>query len=396
MYEAASCGARLIVLPEGTIPAYVIGHEALDEEANRQALADCKVVASETRTTITIGMARKVRSCLVNTATIVDADGSVAGWAEKHFLWHFDAQWFAPGTALEPVRTSAGTIGALVCADGRIPTIAHTLVARGAEILVMPTAWVTSGRDPASLENVQADLLARVRAEENGVPFIASNKCGVELESVAYCGKSQIVDARGNVLALASEREPDIVYADVELGGNAPIAEPVLLEPATGAPLGASRIALAAEDLSDDALRRAIRLLEADVAIGPRGILSSRGEPVAIARGGDRTFLHPGGLVPYRRNGGLIALWDAGDEPRDRVRFARARALELRMYVVVIDRATPRAYAVDPDGSVACGTFDDYRIASFAFDPHKACQTTVAPNTDILEGLARAAESARS
>ena len=58
----------------------------------------------------------------------------------------------------------------------------------------MPTAWVTSGRDPGALENVQADLLARVRAYENGVPFVAANKCGVELGIALYCGKSQIVD----------------------------------------------------------------------------------------------------------------------------------------------------------------------------------------------------------
>ena len=59
----------------------------------------------------------------------------------------------------------------------------------------MPTAWVTSGRDPTALENVQADLLGRVRAYENRVPFVAANKCGSELGMVAYCGKSQIVDS---------------------------------------------------------------------------------------------------------------------------------------------------------------------------------------------------------
>ena len=72
----------------------------------------------------------------------------------------------------------------------------------------MPTAWVTSGRDPTSLENVQADLLGRVRAYENRVPFVAANKCGSELGMVAYCGKSQIVDSRGEIVALANQHRP--------------------------------------------------------------------------------------------------------------------------------------------------------------------------------------------
>ena len=59
------------------------------------------------------------------------------------------------------------------------------------------------------------------------------------------------------------------------------------------------------------------------------------------------------------------------------------------MYVVVIDDR--RAYAVDPDGSVVCGTFGDFRIASFPFSPERTEQTEVAPMTDVLEGLRDAA-----
>jgi hypothetical protein len=65
------------------------------------------------------------------------------------------------------------------------------------------------------------------------------------------------------------------------------------------------------------------------------------------------------------------------------------------MYVVVIDTARARAYAVDPDGVVICGTYGDYEIASFAFDPARTRQTTVAPGTDVLAGLERAQTHAR-
>ena len=106
----------------------------------------------------------------------------------------------------------------LVCADGRLPTLARNLVEAGAEALVMPTAWVTSGRDPAVLENVQADLMVNVRARENGVPFLAANKCGVERQAVAYCGKSAIVSGDGSFIARAPQGEACVIAGEIEVG----------------------------------------------------------------------------------------------------------------------------------------------------------------------------------
>jgi hypothetical protein len=91
----------------------------------------------------------------------------------------------------------------------------------------------------------------------------------------------------------------------------------------------------------------------------------------------------------------LFAVWETAYEPEWQREFARARAVELRMYVVVIDASHRNAYAVDPDGNVVCGTFGGYDVASFAFDPDRARQTLVAPSTDVLDGLAHA-EAARA
>ncbi len=109
----------------------------------------------------------------------------------------------------------------------------------------------------------------------------------------------------------------------------------------------------------------------------------------------DESVLDPGGLARLRMSGGTLAVWRTSYDPAWQVAFARARALELRMYVVVIDTARNRAYAVDPDGSIVCGTFADYEVASFTFDPLKAHQTAVAPGTDVLAGLERAQSNAR-
>jgi predicted amidohydrolase len=215
--NAAEDRAGLVVVPEGTVPAYVIGEEPVDPQLLAAALHDLIKICAHTKAVVVIGAGRFAGERFFNSGLVVTADG-VIGSADKCFLWHFDERWFARGSALEPVDTPLGRLGVFVCADGRIPTIASTLVDRGAEILVMPTAWVTSGRDPAALENIQADLMIAVRARENGVPVVAANKCGTEARSVLYCGKSTIVAADGTIVARGSQDREEIVRAHVAIG----------------------------------------------------------------------------------------------------------------------------------------------------------------------------------
>ena len=386
--SAAASGAHVVVLPEGTLPAYVLGYEAYREQETRAALEQCRALARRLGVVLVAGAALPEGNRVYNSAVVIDGDGSIAGRADKHFLWHFDRQWFAQGERIEPVRTRAGSIGALVCADGRIPTIAHALVRGGAEILVMPTAWVTSGRDPGHLENAQADLLARVRAKENGVPFVAANKCGVELGCVAYCGKSQIVAADGSLLAVAAEDREETLLARVEIGGAAPLSPGGSVTAPSSLRDGDLRVAIAARGpRGDDA--RTLRILEADTLLYGDGSPALGSEPnVAIAD--DAAMLDPRGLVAARLDGHALAFWRTAYDPEWQVTFARARALELRMYVIVADSRRGRAYAVDPDGAVICGTFGDYEVASFTVDASRTRRTAVAPGTDVLAGLRRA------
>lgn len=376
---AAADGAQLVVLPEGTLPSYVLGYERYDGGEIQSALEQCREIARRSGIVLVIGVARKSGDRVFNSALVIDCDGSIAGSADKHFLWHFDRQWFAPGEALTPIATSIGSIGALVCADGRIPTIARVLADRGADLLVMPTAWVTSGRDPQNLENAQADLLARVRAKENDLPFVAANKCGVELGCVAYCGKSQIVGADGTIAAFASQDREETIASKLEIGDRHPYRSASSSARVAQPPVSRTRIAITAREPRENDTEL-LRILEADTFL------------YGTAEGtcDDATVLDPGGLAALRLSGLTLAIWRTAYDPQWQVTFARARALELRMYLVVIDTGRSRAYAVDPDGNVLCGTFGDYEVAAFVFDPEKTRQTAVAPGTDVLQGLQRA------
>jgi predicted amidohydrolase len=352
-------------------------------------LAACAKLARDLKVVLVVGAARAHEGRVYNSAIVFDTGGEIAGSADKHFLWHFDRQWFAAAEKIQPVLTSLGTLGVLICADGRIPTIARTLVDRGAEILVMPTAWVTSGRDPAALENIQADLLARVRARENGVPFVAANKCGVEQRSVAYCGKSQIVSADGTLAAVASETDPEIVTAEVEVGGAQPKRAGDIRAPWSAARMERStRLAISTgESFAGDA--DLLEVLEAAALLTPATA------PERCACVSDDIVFDPGGLAAYRLAGIDVAAWPTRSGGAWQLSYARARAVELRMYVVVFDLKAGRAYAVDPDGQIVCGTFGEYKVASFTYDPARTAQTLVAPGTDVLAGLERAHAHAR-
>lgn len=384
---AAESGARLIVVPEGTVPAYVIGEEAIDRHQLEAAAQDVIRIAAQTGATIVYGSARPHEGGVANSAYVVTRDG-IAGFADKCFLWHFDRRWFTAGTALEPVDTPVGRLGVFICADGRIPTIPDALVARGAEVLVVPTAWVTSGRDPRALENIQADLMIPVRARENGVPVVAANKCGVELRSVVYCGKSQIVAADGSIVTLAPQDVETTLHGTIAIGASIAgrPAQPPQVTRLAGDPLPRSvRIAIANQ--LDPALRAAARAADAELTIDPHARPAS--SEIAIVE--DEAVLDPRALVAPRLDGVRLFVWHASIEADWVVPFARTRAAELRVYVIVLDTPRRRAFAVDPDGAIVCGTFDGFELAAFTFDRTRTDGWQVAPGTDVRESLLRIA-----
>jgi predicted amidohydrolase len=420
---AGERGARLIVLPEATVPAYVLGTEPVPLEQLSRAFADLSALAQRHGAVIVYGSAKVVGERTFNAAICIGPDGRELGYAAKQFLWHFDRRWFVPGETLQPIDTPLGRLGLLVCADGRIPTIASTLVGRGATMLVMPTAWVTSGRDPSALENIQADLFANVRAKENGVPFIVSNKCGVERASVAYCGKSAIIDGEGAFVARGSERNEEIVFGEiapvVPHGRNSlTIASREFLarnaRDAADAVAAGARIAFArpaARDVAGLSASAAHADCDLLIASDPSAAIlgddagvvtiSERDANRIVTRAGvrfavvtDDTFLDPEGLVAARMHGIDLFVWLTQDRAGWATRFARTRAAELRAFTIVFDAENARSFVVDPDATVLAGTFDDFAMAAFVYDRARSQATTVAPTTDVMAGL-RVAESIR-
>lgn len=218
--DAAAQGADLVLLPEGAWPAYAIGSLAAWRAARRDGMPDgpaflerLQAAARGNEIMICAGYLREQDDRLANVASLVGPAGTVLATHVKTFLWDFDNEWFVPGRTLEPVATPLGRIGMLICADARLPEVAATLVTRGAELLLQPTAWVNGGTAEQPW-NPQPDFLIAARAREFGVPVASASKYGIE-HGTLFVGQSLICDARGQRLVQAGRDETELLSAEV-------------------------------------------------------------------------------------------------------------------------------------------------------------------------------------
>lgn len=219
--QAAEQSVDLLVLPECAYPAYYLG--ATDAYPNANDLSPDAFVdhlrrqAKKHEIHLVCGFVDQRDGKLFNSAVVIDPQGQELGRSDKTFLWGDDNTWFTPGDRIKPIESSLGTIGIVICADGRAPEVAMGLVAQGAQLLVVPTCWVNVAKETGRFANAQAEFMIHARAIECQVPIIAANKFGRETPDLAYCGWSAIYDAQGKQLARAAPDREELIAAEIEV-----------------------------------------------------------------------------------------------------------------------------------------------------------------------------------
>ncbi len=153
-----------------------------------------------------------------NTAAVIDADGTYLGKYRKNHIPHTNGFWekyyFKPGNLGYPVfDTRYGKVGVYICYDRHFPEGARLLGLNGAEIVFNPSATV------AGLSQYLWKLEQPAHAVANGYFIAASNRVGTEApwNIGHFYGSSYICDPRGQMLAVGSETEDDLVIADIDL-----------------------------------------------------------------------------------------------------------------------------------------------------------------------------------
>ena len=96
----------------------------------------------------------------------------------------YEKFYFTPGDlGFQPIETSLGKLGVLVCWDQWYPEAARLMAMKGAEMLIYPTAIGWNPDDPQDEKIRQRDAwitIQRSHAVANGLPVVSVNRVGFE------------------------------------------------------------------------------------------------------------------------------------------------------------------------------------------------------------------------
>ena len=166
-----------------------------------------------------------------NTAVVFDTDGSIAGKYRKMHIpddpAYYEKFYFTPGDlGFEPIDTSLGKIGVLVCWDQWYPEAARIMALKGARLLIYPTAigFESTDSEQEQLRQINAwKTIQRAHAIANGIPVITVNRTGHEPDpsnrtnGISFWGSSFIAGQQGELLFEAPINEETESVVDVDL-----------------------------------------------------------------------------------------------------------------------------------------------------------------------------------
>ena len=174
---------------------------------------------------------RRAAGLYHNTAVVFERDGSIAGIHRKMHIpddpAYYEKFYFTPGDlGFQPIQTSVGRLGVQVCWDQWYPEGARLMALAGADILIYPTAigYESSDTPDEQARQRQAwQLVQRGHAVANGLPVVAVNRVGHEPDpsgqtrGIQFWGTSFVCGPQGELLAEASQTEPENLLVDVDL-----------------------------------------------------------------------------------------------------------------------------------------------------------------------------------
>lgn len=170
-----------------------------------------------------------------NTAVVIENDGSIAGTYRKMHIpddpAYYEKFYFTPGDiGFNPIDTSVGRLGVLVCWDQWYPEAARLMAMSGAEILIYPTAigWESSDSEDEKQRQLDAWItIQRGHSIANGIPVISVNRAGYESDpsgvtnGIQFWGNSFVCGPQGEFLYRSGvDEEVRIVEIDKQRTEN--------------------------------------------------------------------------------------------------------------------------------------------------------------------------------
>lgn len=233
----ANQGAELVVLQELHDSLYFCQVESTDnfDIAIKLDGEECKAysnIAKECGIVLVTSMFEKRAAGLYhNTAVVYEKDGSVAGKYRKMHIpddpAYYEKFYFTPGDlGFEPINTSVGRLGVLVCWDQWYPEAARLMALRGAELLIYPTAigWESSDTPEEQARQREAWItIQRAHAVANGLPVVSVNRVGHEPDpssntnGIQFWGSSFVAGPQGEFLYNAPDDAEAMAIIDIDM-----------------------------------------------------------------------------------------------------------------------------------------------------------------------------------
>jgi N-carbamoylputrescine amidase len=235
--RCADSGAELVVLQELHNSTYFC-------QTENTALFDLAETVPGPSTEIYGNMAKECHAVIVaslfekrapgvyhNTAVVFEKDGSIAGKYRKMHIpddpAYYEKFYFTPGdTGFEPVHTSVGVLGVLVCWDQWFPEAARLMALKGANLLIYPAAIGWESTDCEDEKKRQQDAwqtVQRGHAIANGLHVITVNRVGHEPDpsgqtgGIRFWGHSFIAGPQGEIIYQSPDMEEDTKVVDIDL-----------------------------------------------------------------------------------------------------------------------------------------------------------------------------------
>mgnify|MGYP000865809639 FL=1 len=235
--KAAAEGAELIVLQELHNGLYFCQTEDTNVFEQAETIPGPSTesfgqLAAELGVVIVLSLFEKRAAGLYhNTAVVLEKDGSIAGKYRKMHIpddpAYYEKFYFTPGDlGFEPIQTSVGKLGVLVCWDQWYPEAARLMAMAGAELLIYPTAigWESSDTDEEKNRQLNAWItVQRGHAVANGLHVLSCNRTGHEADpsgvtnGIQFWGNSFVAGPQGEFLAQASNDKEENIIIDIDL-----------------------------------------------------------------------------------------------------------------------------------------------------------------------------------
>jgi len=215
IHSATRAGADVILFPECAVTGYRRDFKGLTPVRVNQGCAEVARAARAARCNVLVGSPTFRIGNWFNSLLVFDRHGRTVFEYSKIHLMAWESRFFQPGKSLAFFRIDGVPATAIICHERRYPELVRLPVMLGAQIVFHPNA----GLDTLQVSRTKRrgrDGIA-VRAFENQVYYVFANSVGPQGNGLWSAGDSKIVSPDSRLLALANNRDPMVIQAELDL-----------------------------------------------------------------------------------------------------------------------------------------------------------------------------------